>query len=178
MNHFAHSLDDIMLRLQPMLILLALLGWGIAVVGVVFSRRSQAKGSPNKGRAPLFLGFVVFGGILVFELVFTEFVKHAAWEEIRPKLFSNIGSVSVNGAMADDTNAIVRAVRETKGVSAHHSHPTTEYRVILDTSRGPLYLRLCRDSDNPSEYWVFYPDFHVTESNEVGRTFTDALDRQ
>jgi hypothetical protein len=178
MNHFAHSVDDAMLTLQPVLIILALAAWGIAVAGVVSSRRIQSRGSPNRGRATLVLGFLMFGVVIVVELASAEFIKHVAWEEIRPKLFSNIESVSVNGGTVGDKNALIRALRETNSISSHHSHPTTEYRVTLSTSRGSLYLRLCRDSDNPTEYWVFYPGFHVTESNEVGRTFTDVLDRQ
>jgi len=178
MNHFAHFLDDNFLMLQPALIILALIGWGLAFVGVLSWRQAQKQRSPLRGRSNIVLGFAIFGAVVVGEFASTEFIKHAAWEEIRPKLFSNIEAVSVNGSETGNGDSLVAALRETHTTMAHHSHPTTEYWVILDTSRGSLYLRLCRDSDNPHEYWMYYPGFQTTKLNEVGRTFTDVLDRQ
>jgi hypothetical protein len=178
MNHFAHSLDDTIQTLQPILIFIALLGWGIAFVGVVSARRSRSKGMPKAGRATFILGAAIFGSVISGEFAFAALMKHAAWEEIRPRLSSSIDRVTVNSARAADQNAIIVALKNIHDAAAHHSHPTTEYRVLLDTSQGPLYLRLCRDSDNPHEYWVFYPGFRSTDLSEIGRTFTDVLDGQ
>jgi hypothetical protein len=178
MNHIAHLLDDNFFLLQPVLILFALFGWGLAFVGILSLRQAQRRRSHNRGRSLIVLGFAIFGAVVVAEFASTEFIKHSAWEEIRPKLFSKMETVSVNGSETGDGAALVAALRETHATMAHHSHPTTEYWVILDTSRGPLYLRLCRDSDNPHEYWVYYSGFHTTKLNELGRAFTDALDRQ
>lgn len=68
---------------------------------------------------------------------------------------------------------VLRDMHDTMG---HHSHPTTRYRLFLTTSRGPLELQLCRDSQDPHEYWVFYPGFDSTKMNDIGHVFTNALD--
>jgi hypothetical protein len=39
-----------------------------------------------------------------------------------------------------------------------------------------LLLWVCRDSDNPREYWVYYPKYLITTYNEVGRLVTPIFD--
>ena len=68
MNHFAHFLDDNFLMLQPVLIILALIGWGLAFVGVLSWRQAQRQGSPTRGRSNIVLGFAIFGAVVVGEL--------------------------------------------------------------------------------------------------------------
>ena len=89
--------------------------------------------------------------------------------EIRPRLFANVEKIEVNGQDLNSSGALLDAMRDMHGVTGHHSSPTIEYRVSLQTSNGPLSLCLRRDSQHRHEYWVYYPGFYSTSANEVGR---------
>jgi hypothetical protein len=176
MHGFAHLVDRTAHLLPPVLILIALGGWAIAFVGQIAAWRARKPGSPRPISGMFVAGCLIFAGIIGGEFVIGAYVKSAALNEIHPKLSADIESLTVNGtqfARADDLIAAFRKMRDT---TAHHSHPTTGYRVSLNTSHGPLALRVCRDSQDPHEYWVFYPDFYSTASNDVGHIFTEALD--
>jgi hypothetical protein len=96
--------------------------------------------------------------------------------EIALQMSGETQSVTVNGTLIDSNAPLVAALRKMHGASYHHSHGTTRYRVVLTTSFGLLPLDLDRDSEDPHEYWVFYPLFHITKLNDVAHAFTDALD--
>jgi len=124
----------------------------------------------------LIAGCLVFAGIIGGEFALGAYVKSAALNEIHPRLFASIEAMTVNGTQVDKADDLIAALRNMHDTMAHHSHPTTGYRLSLKTSRGPLVLRVRRDSQEPHEYWVFYEDFYSTTSNDVGHIFTDALD--
>src|SRR5713226_2116217 len=84
--------------------------------------------------------------------------------------------VSVNYQPAPNPDSIVTALRQVSPELAHHSHPTKRIRVEIQTEKGDLTLELGRDSDFPREYWVFYPKYRVTSTNEIGRITTPAFD--
>jgi hypothetical protein len=123
------------------------------------------------------VGFVGFAAIVGGEFAAAELIEHEARMEIAPLLASKVNSVTVNGKPIANADAIFSALRGMHSIMAHHSHPTACYRIELTTESGPLELDPCRDSDDPHEYWVFYPGFRETRLNEIGRTVTDALDR-
>jgi hypothetical protein len=161
---------------QPILILIAMIGWVLAVVGQISAICSRKPGSRRPISGKFIAGMLIFAGIIGGEFAIDGLIKSAALEEIRPKLTSNIEAVTVNGTLFDRSNGLIADLRAMHDSFGHHSHPTSGYQLILKTSRGPLLLQLCRDSQNPHEYWVFYLEFYSTKSNEVGRVFTDALD--
>jgi hypothetical protein len=49
-------------------------------------------------------------------------------------------------------------------------------RVDIESEKGNLTLELGRDSGYAQEYWVFYPKYHVTSNNEIGRVTTPVFD--
>jgi len=176
MHDFADLLDRSAHLLQPILILVALTGWILTLVGQISAYRSRKLGSPRAISGKFVVGMLLFAGVIGGEFAIAGVVKSAALEEIKPKLSSNIEAVTINEVEFDRGNGLIEDLRALRDAPAHHSHPTRGFRVILKTSRGPLALQLCRDSENPHEYWVFYPGFYSTKSNEVGRVFTAALD--
>jgi hypothetical protein len=176
MHSFAHLVDRTVNSLQPVLILVALAGWAMAFVGQIVAQRSRKPDSPKTVSAMFVTGGLIFAGIIGGEFALGAYVKSAALNEIHPKLSADIRSLTVNGSQFAKADELIASLRNIRDTTAHHSHPTTEYRVFLNTSQGPLGLHVCRDSDDPHEYWVFYPNFHSTASNDVGHIFTEALD--
>jgi hypothetical protein len=176
MHHFAHLVDGAVHSLQPVFILIALGGWATAIVGQISSYRSRKSGSSRRISGKFVAGMLVFAGVIGGEFAIGGFLKSAALDEVKPKLTASIGAVTINGTRSDKTNELLVALGSMHDTLGHHSHPTTGYRLFLATSRGPLELQLCRDSQDPHEYWVFYPAFYSTSANDIGHVFTNALD--
>jgi hypothetical protein len=176
---FAHFLDDTVHPLQLYLIAAVVLVWIVAAVSMAraSARKSRILGVPREIPRGFLFGFIVFGAIVGGEFALAGLIKQGARMEIEPILFSKVESVTVNGTPVRDPGPLLESLREMYRLSmAHHSHPTRCYRVVMLGEHGTLELDPCRDSDDPHEYWVYYPSFHVTRMNEVGRAFTDALD--
>jgi hypothetical protein len=172
---FAHYVDD----------LNHIIGWKIVVVGFlacwllaasITTKNIRARTShlflayPKKYYAALAIG----AGLVALEFVVADFVQWAAWQEIKPRLFSQVYGVTVNGVRATNPASLITSLRETHDIIGHHSHPTRGYSLALRTSFGPLILDMKRDSGIPNEYWVYDPSFH---SAYLGRAETDALSK-
>jgi hypothetical protein len=84
-------------------------------------------------------------------------------------------TVSINGQRVQNGDEVLTALKSLSDLPAHHSHPVKKITVeISDGTR--LVLWLGRDSDNPREYWVYYPKHLITRNNEVGRIITPLFD--
>jgi len=84
-------------------------------------------------------------------------------------------TVSINGHQVQNSDQIVNTLKNLAELPAHHSSPTK--RIAIDISdHSHLVLWLGRDSNNPREYWVFYPRHFITLSNEIGRVITPLFD--
>jgi len=177
---FAHILDDVLKPLQPYLIGFALMCWGFAAVSMIRAarvRETRILGAPKRVPRGFVMGAAAFALVIGGEFALSGLIQRGARLEIRPLLSSRVESLSVNGAAFKDPDKLVSALRGMFSLTmAHHSHPTNCFRVLLQTTDGPLELDPCRDSDDPHEYWVYYPNFNTTRANEVGHAFTDALD--
>ena len=163
--------------LQPAIILVAVAAWLVAMASLIKAVRSHRPNSPRLASRMFLTGVLVFAGVIAGEFLVGGIIKAAALVEIRARLSGELESVTINDIPVGDADGLIAAVRDVHDTIAHHSHPTTRYRLSIKTSRGSLLLDLARDSQDPHEYWVFYPNFHSTNANEVGRVFTDAFDR-
>lgn len=83
--------------------------------------------------------------------------------------------VYVNQQEVPEPDKMVSALKELAPYWAHHSHPTKRIRLLIRTDVRDLTLELGRDSDNPQEYWIFYPEHDLTSNNEIGRITTSAF---
>jgi hypothetical protein len=61
-------------------------------------------------------------------------------------------------------------------VLGHHSHPTKKIHIEVERNGQVMNFNLGRDSQNPQEYWVFFPKYRVSSMYEIGRITTSALD--
>ena len=85
--------------------------------------------------------------------------------------------VSIAGRPADNAPKVVQMLGQLRWGIAHHSSPSHPIFVHLTAPGRELVLNLSRDSSNAHEYWVFLPRYRVTSTNDIGRIFTDSLDR-
>jgi hypothetical protein len=178
MNTFAHILDDLSPYVLGLFIALGLLGWLYGFTARVWPSRRLMKWEPEDSSIRFVLGLFVFGAVIGSIFLFNSIIKSAALEEIRPRLSSRIESISINGKPFERVEELAPALRGIRHVGAHHSDTVKEYDLRIQTEQGSLNLTLCRDSENPHEYWVFYDGFHSTLSGEIGRTYTDVLDTE
>jgi len=171
---FAHILNDTIQVVAPYLIGLAVVLWAVAF-GSAARRAWRRPLGARRQQSPIFsraaTGFLV---ILLSLCGASVFISRAALDELRPRLNAAVTEIRVNGAPAADPERLLSALRQIQPHNYHHSHPTTMYRIELQTTEGPLDLLLGRDSTVPNEYWVFYRSFDQAE--DVGTVVTDALD--
>jgi hypothetical protein len=85
-------------------------------------------------------------------------------------------AVMINGQVMPEDTKLLAALKSTGRVIAHHSHPTNMIHVTVEGNGRDMRINLGRDSSDPQEYWVFFPDYRVTSMNEIGRIRTTALD--
>jgi hypothetical protein len=165
---------------MPYVIGLALLCWVFAAISMIRTARkkeSRILGVPRTTPRGFILGGVLFAATIGSTIFAGALIARGATQELWPLLSSRVDSVTVNGVALKQTDPIVSALRDMFGFNmGHHSHPTRCFHVVLQTEQGPLALDPCRDSSDPHEYWVFYPNFRYTRMNPVGHAFTDALD--
>jgi hypothetical protein len=128
-------------------------------------------GFPTKSVSFFLVSALTTGAAAV---VITSYASRDAVNHIRS--LSGNYVVYVEGRQVRDSDKLISALKEIAPYAAHHSHPTKRIRVEIRGDVRELTLELGRDSDRPQEYWVFYPQFGVTSSSEIGRITTAALD--
>jgi hypothetical protein len=177
MSSFMMTVFDWVASASLMTALLALpvlvVNWLSYVVKKARARRSASVSYKFPIKSVLLFSVPVLTGLCVGDLsIFTGRVEVMRAID---SLTNNAG-VSINGKFIENPKAILSVIKTVHWVFPHHSHPTKRIDVeIFDQSRH-LLLSLARDSDNPREYWVFYPKYYITRSNEIGRVVTPAFD--
>jgi len=89
-----------------------------------------------------------------------------------------VSAVQVNDETMENTQEIVAALRTLAGHAAHHSYPTARFAVTVTGTSGTLSLELARDSDIPTEFYVYDPKDPVNPNRYVGSLRTEAFDRR
>ena len=147
--------------------------WLIFVV-----RRSRAPRT-SRGSIPFPLKSILFFSLpSLVVLAGATLSKSIANTEIISTIqsFDAAAQVSINGKSVQNQTEVLSALRTRHWVLGHHSQPTTRISIqIWDRSRS-LVLSLARDSNDPREYWVFYPKYYITSGNETGRIKTSVFD--
>lgn len=170
-------LDRALPVLQPCLIAVALGCWGVGFARALLNRRTR---SPlTDGSDPVYVVAVavaIFVGVIAFEFALTSLYGYEARAEITAFCAGGVESVTVNGKQFAPADGLIARIVAPRHPWGHHSHPAQTLRVRLTSAKGVLDLGLGRDSDDPHDYWLFYPRYSVTRYDEVGHVFTDRLD--
>ena len=125
---------------------------------------------------PVKSAVVFVGGVVLIGLIALSATTLSRREVLKFISDAHALNVYVNSQPAPNSDEIVAALKTLQPVAAHHSHPTRRIKVELHSDNGVVTIECGRDSANPEEYWVFYPKYDVTSSNEIGRITTSALD--
>jgi hypothetical protein len=88
--------------------------------------------------------------------------------------------VSINSRPVESRNEILDALRTSRGLRAHHSHPTQTIDVEISDPPRHLSLEVARDSEN-KEYWVFVASpseltSRASLKTDIGHIMTSVFD--
>jgi hypothetical protein len=139
--------------------------------------RNKSSFSPMPVRLPL-MSILFFVGPIMIMGVIGEIMATRSRVEILNffRGLSGNHQVYVNSQPVRDPDRIINALQQVASQPAHHSHPTKRIRIEIESEERKLILKLGRDSGYRQEYWVFYPKYHATSDNEIGRITTPVFD--
>jgi hypothetical protein len=148
------------------------------------TRRARARRDPSVSYKFPIKSVLFFSVPLLTALCVGSLSKSMAQEEVLSTLRSltRDARIFVNGNPVEDSGEILSALKTIHWVYPHHSSPSNAINrndftriEICDHSRH-IVLLLGRDSGDRREYWVFYPKYHITTGNEIGRVITPVFD--
>jgi hypothetical protein len=166
-------------RLLSRLILLPFLAF---LFGVIFLVRSLVGNWWKTGhKTPLVWKiFGIFAVVCFVVPIQVSFTVGSSMEKILRaeviRFVRNISSeatVMVNGQTISNSQGAIYEVAKLAQLDAHHSHPTIRIHVKIIDENRMLMLELGRDSELPTEYWVFCSAYNFTKLNEIGRIRTN-----
>ena len=139
------------------------------------SKRIDQPGSSQRFPLKSTLAFII---VVLLTITIAEIISSVSRTESLNFLAGLSGNyiVYVNQRPISDSATVISVLKAMSPAIPHHSHPTNRIQVDIQTDKVNLRLELRRDSDNPQEYWVFYPKYTVTSNNEIGRINTAAFD--
>jgi hypothetical protein len=124
-------------------------------------------------RSILFFMIPVIVGLVVGET--SKLIGHH--EVLRAlESFRDDYQLRINGKSVQNPDQTLAILKTLHWIFPHHSHSTRRIDVEVSNHSQRLLLWVSRDSDDPREYWVFYPKYLVTAHNEVGRVVTPSFD--
>jgi uncharacterized membrane protein len=124
-----------------------------AVNWLVFvMRRKERRVFPMKST-------MFFAILVVLGFVISRIATSIAQNQVRATLgsLSDACAVSINSTPVENRDEVLNTLRTFHGLPAHHSHPTHTIDVEIADPPRQLSLQVARDSENPSEYWIFVP---------------------
>jgi cbb3-type cytochrome oxidase subunit 3 len=163
------------------IILIALLLFLINSLAYVYGRHRQRNNSlsaafpskrpPNKSLIGLAISLVIFFAAC------SASVSIGRLEVLRwLNSLSDNYIISVNSQSVKNQKDTLHALKSLSWNWGHHSHPTTTINLKISDGSQEILLTLARDSINPREYWVFFPQYSITRRNEIGRIITRVFD--
>jgi len=166
---------------------IAYTGFAVALIALPFFvynwlayviQRARAEPSVRSEIRKPIRSILFFAVPIIVTLVVGELSKSIGQDQVISALASlhSDYQIRVNGKPAKDRDEILTVLKKLHWIFPHHSHPTRRIDVEVSNQSQHLVLWVCRDSDDPREYWVFYPKYLITAHNEVGRLVTPIFD--
>ena len=155
--------------------------FGLGIIGFGILLYVQYEKPENK-RKPL-----ITGGLLLAQVFATWIIAFGlAWvlevsarAELKKFLNNPNIQVKLNGESITQefTNQIINELKKVDNIMAHHSSPTENINIELISPSANFQLILSRDSEIPTEYWVYMNKYRVTSNNEIGRITSSIFDK-
>lgn len=145
--------------------------------------REQRARMPAKQQLPWWVvtPLIALWCVMMLFVIYQGLEAWRARVEIRAFLDSADGDfiLSVNGHSAQNSAAVLKAIRDIHTKAAHHSHPEHEIAIVVQRKQGVLELTLGRDSDLQDEHWVFWTrQVKKTNRLELGRIESSVFDKE
>ena len=174
---FTHRLDEVLSSIQILVVIFALLMWGVGLLALIRTRTFNPI-KKQKAQKVYFCAIAAFAVLVTCPILMNRSIAARAQVEVAEFFVDPVKAVEVNNvAVANPAQLIVDLHQiNFSSMRYHHSHPTKRIKVILLSDKGDMVLVLARDSSNPHEYWVFYPAYRSTQMNDIGKVMTSALD--
>jgi hypothetical protein len=117
----------------------------------------EASRTPEERKVMFIFGWV----FVIFPLVGIWFLaedvsERRARTELQAALAAS-STVYANGQPLPDPAPVLAALRGVTHVPAHHSSPTKAIYLRLTAGARTVAVIIARDSENPSEFWVYRP---------------------
>jgi hypothetical protein len=137
---------------------------------------STVRGSTVPRRLPV-VSLGLFGVPILLGFAIVNIIASTARSEVRTFLNGlQETEVSINGVVVANPTPVLNALRSMTMMPLHHSSPTTRVHIVIRSNKGDLAVDLARDSHRAQEYWVFYPRYVATNSNEIDRIISSDFD--
>lgn len=92
-------------------------------------------------------------------------------EEVKSFVDQDESTITIGGLHPTEAEPLLRAIDEVTTIPAHHSHPESCVDVLVNNGSDSLALALGQDSQDPEEFWVFFPKYFFTSENNIGTVF-------
>lgn len=153
---------------------------GFAIIGFVCSGQFLNKSLKLKYS---YIRIVLISQLFVSAIIgstISYIVKESARQEIKDFLYSTDLVVLVNEKSINQEfkQSVVSELKKIRNIPGHHSHPTGEIEIILESGINKIVLSLRQDSEFEDEYWIYLNKYKITSNNEVGRINTSILDNK
>ena len=155
-----------------------LVSFGLGFLGMIFLIVVVKTKKENSGRTSIIISVGLVGQcFLTFIIAFTtlSYMKANARQEILTFLKRPNVTVLVDNHSPSDSVAfkLLTDLRNLKNLSAHSSHPTDMFSILLLDKRDTLSLTIGKDSQIKTEFWIFLNKYKTTTSNDIGRFTTN-----
>lgn len=166
LDPFVRSLDAINAVALPFVI-----GFGVlslVALAVTFAWPGERVVGLGKSGIIAACLFVVCGAFLG-ELTVIHVITAAARSEVATVLDAHHLDVRIEGEGPLRADGVAAALRRFDTVKPDHSDKS-DARIAIDvrTERGDVRLDLSQDTEDPDNFWVFYPTYRLTRLQQIG----------
>ena len=150
-----------------------------AFIGLIVLMYAKKNEPSNKNKLYLRGSFLIaqlfFVGISAVCL--QGFTLSSIRSELRKHLRQSDLSIKIDDSIADSMliNQLINDLQTIRGISPHHSHTIKSINVVILAGKESINLSLEQDSQNETEYRVFWDKYRLTKTTEVGSINTDCF---
>jgi len=125
-----------------------------------------------------FRSFICFVASIFIPIIFGYGMKSTARAEVKAFLNNDSANVRVyiEGKHIENTDQVITELKKIAPLKHQHTRTIKNINIEITIHGETLRLVLGRDSRNNRKYWIFYPKYNYTSSNDIGRIITNLFD--
>lgn len=169
MNNLAQRL---LIEFLQIFIIIALVLWVYSKSNLYINNKKEINNIELKRKNIEVKVAILFIFIFLITFVFINFDTKLAKNKLNSILMEEIYSLDINGNNLNSKNSLLVAIKDMCNRPPHHSHTIKKLTLTIKTSTESFDLELLRDSQDPNEYWVYFPKY---SRSAIGRICTNEL---